>query len=174
MNELKNYIIELENIIPNDLSDNIVNFYKNNDFLFRKALVVNNRLDTNMRNCYSSPLDKIFEQQIFDVVSRCIKIYNNKFKINITKDTGYQILKYEKGGFYKEHTDQHVNHNRSLSCSLILNNNFSGGNFSFFNNKIIFTAKKNTALMFPSNFMYPHQISTVSDGIRYSIITWFV
>ena len=174
MNELKNYIIELENIIPNDLSDNIVNFYKNNDFLFRKALVANNRLDTNMRNCYSSPLDKIFEQQIFDVVSQCIKIYNNKFKVNITKDTGYQILKYEKGGFYKEHTDQYVDHNRSLSCSLILNNNFSGGDFSFFNNKIIFTTKKNTALMFPSNFMYPHQISTVSDGIRYSIITWFV
>lgn len=174
MNKLEDYIIELENIIPNNLSDNIINYYKNNDSLFTEALVGKNKLNINIRNCYKHILDQTFEKEIFDVVSECIKIYNNKFKLDISKDTGYQILKYKKGGFYKEHVDQHNNCNRALSCSLILNNNFLGGNFSFFNNKIILPVKKNSAIMFPSNFMYPHQILPVLDGTRYSIITWFI
>ncbi len=26
---------------------------------------------------------------------------------------------------------------------------------------------------FPSNFMYPHGIRPVTQGVRYSIVTWF-
>ena len=174
MNKLEDYIIEIENIIPNNLSDNIVSYYKSNNSLFKEALVGKGELNINIRNCYTHSLDQTFEKQIFDIVSECIKIYNNKFKLNISKDTGYQILKYEKGGFYREHVDQYDGHNRAISCSLILNNDFLGGNFSFFNNKIILPVKKNSVLMFPSNFMYPHQILPISDGTRYSIITWFV
>ena len=34
--------------------------------------------------------------------------------------------------------------------------------------------KKGDAIMFPSNFMYPHEIMPVTQGTRYSIITWFI
>ena len=34
--------------------------------------------------------------------------------------------------------------------------------------------EKGDALMFPSNFMYPHEVMPVTKGTRYSIITWFV
>ena len=34
--------------------------------------------------------------------------------------------------------------------------------------------KKADAIMFPSNFMYPHEIMPVTQGTRYSIITWFI
>ena len=33
---------------------------------------------------------------------------------------------------------------------------------------------KGDAIMFPSNFMYPHEIMPVTKGTRYSAITWFI
>jgi predicted 2-oxoglutarate/Fe(II)-dependent dioxygenase YbiX len=37
-----------------------------------------------------------------------------------------------------------------------------------------YNLKKGSVLMFPSNFMYPHEILEVTKGTRYSIITWFL
>jgi hypothetical protein len=28
--------------------------------------------------------------------------------------------------------------------------------------------------MFPSNFLYPHSVLPVTEGTRYSIVTWFI
>jgi predicted 2-oxoglutarate/Fe(II)-dependent dioxygenase YbiX len=55
-----------------------------------------------------------------------------------------------------------------------LNDNFEGGEFSFFDEDLRYKIPKGAALMFPSNFMYPHQIMPVTKGVRYSIITWFI
>ena len=28
-------------------------------------------------------------------------------------------------------------------------------------------------IMFPSNFLYPHQVSPIKKGIRYSVVAWY-
>jgi predicted 2-oxoglutarate/Fe(II)-dependent dioxygenase YbiX len=61
-----------------------------------------------------------------------------------------------------------------VSCSFALNDNYEGGEFSFFDGQIKIKLPKGAALLFPSNFMYPHQILPVTNGTRYSIITWFI
>ena len=50
---------------------------------------------------------------------------------------------------------------------------FDGGEFSFFNQEKIINPLKGSAIMFPSNFMFPHEVLPVTKGIRYSMITWF-
>ena len=49
-----------------------------------------------------------------------------------------------------------------------------GGEFSFFNNTLVYSLKKGSAIMFPSNFLYPHSVLPVINGTRYSIVTWFI
>ena len=61
-----------------------------------------------------------------------------------------------------------------MSCSFALNDDYEGGEWGFFDREIIVKAPKGSAVMFPSNFMYPHEIMPVTQGVRYSIITWFV
>jgi len=61
-----------------------------------------------------------------------------------------------------------------VSCSFALNDDFGGGEFAFFDRELIYNLKKGSVIMFPSNFMYPHEIMPVIKGTRYSIITWFV
>ena len=59
-----------------------------------------------------------------------------------------------------------------LSCSLILNDNYEGGNFVFFDEEYLIEKKKGSVVMFPSNFCFPHAITPVSNGDRHAIITW--
>lgn len=64
-------------------------------------------------------------------------------------------------------------HPRTISCSFALNDDYEGGEFAFFDRRIATKIKKGAAIIFPSNFMFPHEIIKVKKGTRYSIITWF-
>jgi|TARA_R110000751_G_scaffold10079_1_gene37460 predicted 2-oxoglutarate/Fe(II)-dependent dioxygenase YbiX len=90
------------------------------------------------------------------------------------KDTGYDHLLYRSSANeeYKEHVDNISDQKRILSCSIILNDNYKGGNFYFFNKKWVLAAKKGSAIVFPSNFMFPHSVAPVTEGDRHSIVTW--
>jgi len=186
MNELKDYILILENIIPDKLCDDILNEYKDSNEWVNTAIgksIVNKEI----RNCNvigislnktiekNKNLRKNLDDKVFECTKNVIKKYNEKFKnCHITKDIGYDLLKYEKGGFYLQHVDHMEDIPRTISCSFILNNEFKGGEFSFFNNTFIYSLKKKSAIIFPSNFLYPHSVLPVVDGTRYSIVTWFV
>ena len=87
-----------------------------------------------------------------------------------------QILKYNPGGFYKWHTDHFYDRPRTLSCILLLNNDYEGGNLCFkkpeSNEGNIIETKPNRLIIWPSNFLYPHTVKPITKGIRYSIVSW--
>ena len=187
MNELKDYILVLEDIVPEELCDSILNEYENSNEWSDAAVGNAEDINKEIRNCTiigmslneviekNKNLRKILDDKIFECTKKAIEKYNNKFKrTSISKDSGYQLLKYEKGGFYTEHVDSFTKIPRSISCSFTLNDDFKGGQFSFFNNKVIYSLKKGSAIMFPSNFLYPHSVLPVINGTRYSIVTWFI
>ena len=186
MKELKDYILILEDIIPNKLCNDILREYINSNE-WTDTFIDNGKLNKEIRNCTTigMSLNEVIEKnknarqklddEVFECAKKSIEKYNEKFKhAHISKDSGYDLLKYEKGGFYTQHVDSFTEIPRAISCSFILNNDFKGGEFSFFYNKIIYPLKKGSAIMFPSNFLYPHSVLPVIDGTRYSIVTWFL
>jgi predicted 2-oxoglutarate/Fe(II)-dependent dioxygenase YbiX len=58
-----------------------------------------------------------------------------------------------------------------LSIIGILNDDYDGGELIMLEDKKIDT-KKGDLLIFPSNFLYPHQITPVTKGVRYSYVSW--
>lgn len=186
MNDLINYIFVLENIVSNELCDGILNEYMDSNEWFDTIVGSKGDINKKIRNCTTIEisLNKVIEKknirkslddEVFKCAKKSIEKYNEKFKYaHVLKDSGYQLLKYEKGGFYTQHVDSFTERPRTISCSFILNNNFKGGEFSFFDNKLIYPLKKGSAIMFPSNFLYPHSVLPVTEGTRYSIVTWFV
>jgi Rps23 Pro-64 3,4-dihydroxylase Tpa1-like proline 4-hydroxylase len=87
------------------------------------------------------------------------------------------VLKYGVGGHYKWHVDQGSNLNRALSVIITLNNDYEGGNLLFAptdKKEDLITVKPGVGKMviWPSNFMYPHQVEPVTKGKRYSIVGW--
>ena len=61
----------------------------------------------------------------------------------------------------------------TISLSFSLNDDYAGGEFAFFNRETKIKTRPGSVILFPSNFMYPHEIMPVTKGTRYSIITWF-
>jgi len=185
MKELKDYIAVVPNVVSLELCDAVLSEYKNsNDW---KNAAVKNGENLNIRNCqtigvsFSGIIEKNKEvrqkidQELFTCAAKAIQEYNKQFaRCNIEQDSGYDLLKYEVGGFYTTHIDSFKDRPRAVSCSFVLNDDYEGGEFAFFNRELIYKLKKGSCIMFPSNFMYPHEIMPVTSGTRYSIITWFV
>ena len=185
MKELKDYIVVINNIMPPPMADAVLSEYKNCDDWINA--IVKNGEDLNVRNCqtigisFSSIMEKNQETRqkidgmLFSIAGQAIKEYGRHFNnAKIEQDSGYDLLKYEVGGFYTQHTDSFKDRPRAVSCSFALNDGYEGGEFAFFDRELVYNLKKGSCIMFPSNFMYLHEIMPVTSGTRYSIVTWFV
>ena len=176
---IESYIKCYENIIPKDLCDSIINDVTLKDFNIATTPAEDKKIIRNHRVCYVKKLNKKFENDIFKVVHNCLTNYIEEvptFQTGATtEDTGYEHLIYlgKENGEYKLHVDHFDHFPRVLSISLILNDNYDGGDFLFFEKNTMKVKKlKGSAVVFPSNFCFPHAVTPVSKGNRHSIITW--
>jgi predicted 2-oxoglutarate/Fe(II)-dependent dioxygenase YbiX len=53
----------------------------------------------------------------------------------------------------------------------LLNDDFEGGDFLMFDCKKV-NLSVGDIIVFPSNFLYPHAVTTVTKGTRYSFVSW--
>lgn len=176
MENILDFIKVYKDAVSSELCDDIVNKYKDSDKFTLATIVDKKNVDTKARNCYALDLteDKEIDSRIFKEQATNINKYADSFpKVFINEDTGYNLLKYEEGGFYVEHVDHSPETVRTVSCSIILNDDYEGGEFGFFGREHIIKASKGDVIMFPSNFIYRHEVLPVTKGTRYAIITWF-
>jgi Rps23 Pro-64 3,4-dihydroxylase Tpa1-like proline 4-hydroxylase len=185
---LKEFIHVIDDVLPKDLCDKILKEYSNSsDWNNAQIGDKNNPVNTDVRNCKIISISskdiigknydyrKQLDSEIYDRVSYAVAKYSEihpDFFIDV--DTGYELLRYDEGNFYKKHTDSFKEQQRSISCSIHLNDDYYGGEFAFFDKDLIIRASAGSVVMFPSNFMFPHEIMPVTQGTRYSIITWLV
>jgi len=102
--------------------------------------------------------------------------YINYLKNNITPavdvkwidhTSNIRILKYSEGDLIKDHLD--VDPFIRASCTINLNENYTGGEFSFFSGKYLKTFKTGDAMIFPAEPIWVHGTKPIIKGDRYSI-----
>ena len=182
--KLEDYIHIFENVLSDELCDQIVSTFDNDSILepatVRDANYNHNRNCTVCKISVSNeliPEDKriYLDGELFNAINKLMGMYNEIHPcLHVEMDTGYTFLKYAKGQYYTQHTDSFKGEQRSVSCSFLLNDDYKGGDFSFFDRELKLKPKKGSVIMFPSNFMYPHEILPITENTRYSIITWLV
>jgi predicted 2-oxoglutarate/Fe(II)-dependent dioxygenase YbiX len=59
----------------------------------------------------------------------------------------------------------------SLSILGSLNNDYKGGELVFWDETVV-ELKAGEIMIFPSNFLYPHEVKLVTEGTRYSFVSW--
>lgn len=179
--DLRDYIISFDNMMDEHTCDEIVNRYVNST-LWEEATtngstITKKRSET--RVCYTIPIsqkpsEKNIDDTLYSVFSDAVNRYGKKFPFfNCRKDEGYFLLKYLKDGKYGQHIDSGSDNHRIVSVILQLNDGYTGGELKFFNGKHTQELKKGTVCVFPSCFTYPHQITPVKSGERYSVVSWF-
>ena len=88
------------------------------------------------------------------------------------------VLKYEEKNHYAFHIDDGPFMHRTLSSILFLNNDYEGGDLNFSDTDLDahnqFTIKSNSGslVVWPSNMLFPHAVSPVTKGTRYTIVAW--
>tara|TARA_B100000424_G_scaffold182247_1_gene141156 strand:- start:219 stop:812 length:594 start_codon:yes stop_codon:yes gene_type:complete len=114
---------------------------------------------------------------------RLVKIHNNfsYYPVPGGIDTrswreGIQILQYEKSQEYKFHHDSAIRrvqeqYHRQISVIVYLSEDFKGGGTSFIHTT--YKPKPGYALIFPSNWCFPHAGEPVEEGRKRVAVTWY-
>ena len=108
-----------------------------------------------------------------------IKKYREKHEDFVCqRHTDFRLNKYSEGGFMSRHVDNiHHSHGQEYgypqaSALLFLNDDYEGVHFHI--SGLRYETKKGSAIIFPSNFMFPHEVNRIEKGTRYSIVTWLM
>lgn len=91
--------------------------------------------------------------------------------------SGYAMLRYREGDYFKEHVDVTRDHpvlgHRRLSGVYFCNDDFDGGELVFPRQGLVVGPEKGMLVLFPSGFTHPHESTEVTRGTKYSIVTWY-
>lgn len=87
-----------------------------------------------------------------------------------------QVLRYQSGQHYNWHVDEATDKNlneyhRTLSVVLYLTDNFTGGRTCFTHRA--YKPKAGQALIFPSNWCFPHKCEPIQEGVKIAAVTWY-
>lgn len=113
------------------------------------------------------------------ITQRCVQIFSEKFPdSNVTKYSSPRLNKYSMNTQMDDHVD-HINslfdgNDRGipiLSMVGVFNDNYEGGEFVF-NDDHVVNLRAGDVLMFPSVFLFKHRVNTVTDGTRFSFVSW--
>ena len=189
--EIKNYIMTIDNFLPYESLSSLIQWANKKNNKFEKAEIFLNNQKSELRedirkvdnfgfdinskskteihwNCYLT----YYFTNLFEHYQKHFKV-----KASLSGLTDITFLRYQNGGHYKTHSDHCTNAPRTLSIIYLLNNDYEGGELIFElpdgKDEILKIEKKpNRVVIWPSNFLYPHQVTPVTKGLRYSIVSW--
>jgi hypothetical protein len=125
-------------------------------------------------------IDNLMKLELFPIINECISNYKIDIELDI-EINGFShpsLNRYDTGTKMLPHHD-HIHSLFSgpvkgipiLSIVGLLNDDFEGGEFVFWNDEVI-KLVAGDILIFPSLFAYLHQVKTITKGSRYSFVSW--
>ena len=181
---MKEWIGYYKNIVSDKLCDNIMNDdfeWKPSTYSTHGGKNKNSSHRVVMDETYIKTHDRYFKE-LSDCVEKVIENYKQIHSYmkyyNPKRITDFRVNRYGTGGFMSEHADNiHHSHGQQygypqVSVLLYLNEDYEGG--EFFVAEEVFLPEKGSAIIFPSNFMYPHEAKAVTKGTRWSVVSWLM
>jgi predicted 2-oxoglutarate/Fe(II)-dependent dioxygenase YbiX len=188
MDHVDDYIM-IQNLIPTQLCRSLIresslperkwskhSWYNTNDGIQKNTLtkeldVINSTADQfkilgkylgealkNYQLKYSTPGEKIGDHWI----NHISQVRFNRYEVGTKMRTHYDHIQSLFDGKLKGIP--------IISIVGLLNDNYEGGQFMCRGNEI--KLARGDILLFPSNFMYPHEVREITKGIRYSFVSW--
>ena len=184
--EIKNFVKIYDEVLPLSSVGNLIRFANLSKFEETKVGGNNqSKTDFNIRRTYALSLSNLhnslsnvhwfnFLHFYFDKNLKQYKFDANVLDYELKNILNIEILKYENTGFYTWHVDHFASIPRTMSCILLLNNDYEGGNLCFRNpdgsDEWEVEVKPNRMIIWPSIFLYPHTVKPVTKGKRYSVV----
>ena len=181
---LDKWIGYYENVVPDNLCDDIIRYTVNSKTMTPSTYSTHSgESSRSAERVYMDDVwfrfgeDKFYEE-MRERTLKVLDIYNKVHSVNCTRLTDFRVNRYNSGGFMSEHIDNiHHSHCQQygyphLSVLLFLNEDYEGGEFVVAENED--QTEKGSAIIFPSNFMFPHKVNKVEYGTRWSVVSWLM
>lgn len=183
---LLDYVKVYENHLPYDLCKSAVNSLKNACWKKHHYNIGNTSREISYETDLSVSRESIPEKeeinkQVWFALERYIVKDFCSFDAWFNSWAGYTSIRFNR---YDPTTEMrlHCDHIHSmfdgerkgipiLSVLGVLNEDYEGGEFVMFGDRQI-QLPAGSVVVFPSNFMFPHEVKPVKSGVRYSYVSW--
>ena len=182
--ELTRYIKTYDNKINPVICNDLIAYYKENgswnDSTFSSSKKNTCTSSVSMKEYWIKPKDKFYvelSKAFRGAVDEYIKEYT---RITPIAYTAFRLNHYTEGGFMRNHVDNiYKSHGQQygyphLTSLVFLNDDYEGGEFLMCDATQKFKLKQGTIIVFPSNFMFDHEVAKVTKGNRYTCMTWIM
>lgn len=187
------HIKVFHNVFTPNCADTFIDVCKNKFNDFNQAAIVNKHFENevnkkvrdvaNLKLCRQNDdwtktiWYKYFKNVfLFKAQDYCNLMSNNKYDNIVSCCEEINVLKYEQTGHYSFHIDHGRTTPRTLSAIYFVNDDFKGGELIFsdpsYEIEITIPPEKNSLVIWPSNFLYPHKVNAVTEGVRYTVVSW--
>jgi predicted 2-oxoglutarate/Fe(II)-dependent dioxygenase YbiX len=186
---LENFILHLGNGISPDLCDKIINKFKDSpDWETHKWAEYtsqpysNDQKEFTVLDWAEDELSEEFANHLF----KALTVYHQRLGLkNKSLANGIslpRLNRYQQGQYCRNHYD-HIyslfdGEKRGIPVLSVIanfNDDYQGGDLVFWDGtpaKTTFTLGKGDIIIWPSAFLYPHTISEITQGTRYSAVVW--
>jgi hypothetical protein len=181
--------IFVKNSIPLETCQTVINQTKELEWITHSWYdqTENNSISHNEKELEVLYPDHSTSQLLMDYVLSGFKEYrtmcqsfspDTDFSRIVTQCCGIRLNRYNANTLMRQHFD-HIHSLFDgtqkgipvLSVIGILNNDYQGGKLTFFDDYEIETTVGDI-IIFPSSFLYPHKVTEVLAGTRYSLVSW--
>lgn len=115
---------------------------------------------------------------IHGIVERCKEEISKTYGIEkekvIVKQDSLSVVRWTEGTYLNLHVDDlgYVTDNH-LPVVIYLNNDYEGGEIKFETHGLSFKPNAGDFIVFPGNMHYPHEVTKILSGTRYTLPVWF-
>lgn len=135
------------------------------------------------------PKDQEFIKTMRDSIHQCVRMYTKVFPVvveSIRWATHGYAIRYDIGQSIGPHSDCNIPYEEDgttpintfpmqnvLTCGLMLNNDYEGGELSYRPWGITTTTDAGSILIYPSSYVGCHEVTPVTKGTRYAYLMWY-
>lgn len=106
-------------------------------------------------------------------MEKIIYDYRGIYNISDISADSWTLLRYEPGNMFHDHFDDAPHYGRIVSVTVMLNDDYEGGELVFKNHDITITPKAGTIVVFPSTYAFFHRVNPIIRGNRQSAVRWY-
>lgn len=183
-------IILKRNYLPDEVCDKLIAFVERKGVasdlaVYADTSAKNSDIETTVnKDRVSAKIDLAEKQAVIDkwIGNIFHQFVAKRLKKKIRSFSLPDLMRYEKGGYYKPHADSEIFDkqsgswkkilDRDYSLLLYLNSDYEGGGLHFEHFNFTYFPKKGDLLVFPSHNLYLHEAQLVTSGFRYVIVSW--
>lgn len=163
-------------VVPNFITQEEIGYLLNNIESRPSITFVSQKDHKGNALTYMTKYDGVLDT--YGIVDRCMEEISKSYGIEkekmVVKQETLSVVKWTEGSYLEMHVDDlgYVTDNH-LPVHIYLNDDYEGGEIKFETHNISLKPNVGEFIVFPGNVHYPHEVTKVLSGVRYTLPIWF-